>query len=114
MNHYGRSGNPGAKTQAKQLFSDLCLAVLNSSSVGSMLCVNKIWYVLHFLQMEGRNFLLKCFQALYHPGVDGLHQLAQRPEIWSSPISDVQGEGTNGSGYAPPPEGHTTVGPGGA
>ena len=44
----------------------------------------------------------------------GLHQLARSPEIWSSPISDVQGEGTNGSGYAPPPEGHPTVGPGSA
>ena len=44
----------------------------------------------------------------------GLHQLARCPEIWSSPISDVQEERINGSGYAPAPEVHATVGPGGA
>ena len=71
-------------------------------------------YVLHFLQMEERNFLLTCFQHVSKGEFYGLYELAQKPEIWSSPISDVQGEGTNGSGYAPPPERHPTVGPGGA
>ena len=73
-----------------------------------------MWYFLHFLQMEERNFLLKCFQPVYKGNQWALYQLAESPEIWSSPIGDVQGEGTNGSGYAPPPEGHPTVGPGGA
>jgi hypothetical protein len=46
--------------------------------------------------------------------LDILAQLYQRREIWSSPISDVQEEGTSSSSYAPAPEGHATVGPGGA
>ena len=63
-------------------------------------------YVLYFLQMEERNFLLKCFQHVSEGYSFALYRLAQRPEIWSSPMSDIQGEGTNGSGYAPAPEGH--------
>ena len=85
-------------------------------------CV-KDGYVLHLLQMEERNSLLKCFQdwAQYThvslnplPSLDILRKLSKRREIWSSPISDVQEEGNSSSSYTPVPEGHATVGPGGA
>ena len=66
--------------------------------------------------------LLKCCQdmggfndaLLYQmPSLNILYQLYQRREIWSSRISDIQEEGINSSSYAPAPEGHATVGPGG-
>ena len=122
MNHYGGSGNTGANTQSQQPFSKLCLLIWRMTVFWVPLCVKK-GYVLHFLQMEKRNSLLKCFQhrgvfndaLLYQmPSLNVLYQLYQRREIWSSPISDVQEEGTNSSSYAPAPECHATVGPGGA
>ena len=75
--------------------------------------------------MEERKALLKCFQDMHEarnavlnemPSVNILYQLSRRPEIWSSPISDVQEEGNSSSSYAPVPvpEAHATVGPGGA
>ena len=73
--------------------------------------------------MEERNSVLKCFQELGGlvspspdplPLFDILFQLSQRGEIWSLPIRGVQEEGTSSSSYVPVPEGHATVGPGGA
>ena len=48
------------------------------------------------------------------PSLGIFGQVYQRREIWSSAISDVQEEGTSSSSYAPVPEGHATVGLGGA
>ena len=122
MNYQDRSGIPGAKTQSKQPFSKLCLPIWTIPTSWVPLCV-AAGYVLHPLQMEERNSLLKYFQDTYW--LDGhvmvpldslnlLRELSQRREIWSSPIIDVQVEGTNSSNYASVPEGHATVGPGGA
>ena len=67
---------------------------------------------LRFLSMEERNSLLKCFQ-----GGDKIEcvwilgELAEHPEIWGSPISDVQQEGTSSSSDAL--AGRATVRPGG-
>ena len=124
MNHYGRSGTPGAKTQLRRPFSEPCLPIRGITFFSVSLCVKK-GCVLHLLQMEDRNSLLKCFQNVggfdsaslpldQMPSLNTLYRLSQGREIWGSPISDIQEEGTSSSRYAPALEAHATVGPGGA
>ena len=73
--------------------------------------------------LRNGNSLLKCFQDMdgwtkislnNMTSLDNLWHLSQYREIWSSPTIDTQEEGTSSSSYAPSPEGHATVGPGGA
>ena len=122
MNHYSRCGLPGAKTQSKKPLSKLCLSIAGWPFFWPALCV-KEGYVLHLLEMEERNSSLKYFQdmrasndaLLYQlPSLIILYQLFYLRGIWSSPISDVQGDGTSSSSYVTVPEGSTIVGPGGA
>ena len=74
------------------------------------LCV-KARYFRRLLPMEERNCLLKCFQ-FWDPPSFTLRELARHPEIWSSPISDVQQEGSSSSSYVI--AGRATVRPGSA
>ena len=70
-----------------------------------------------------RNSLLKCLQDTsgsngavpnQMPSLVNLNQLYRLREIWSSPISDTQEEGTSSSSCALAPEGHASAEPGGA
>ena len=51
--------------------------------------------------MDQTNSSLKCFQSWFEPGLFRiLEELANHPEIWGSPISDIHQGGTSSSSGA--------------
>ena len=79
--------------------------------MGQALCQIEVF--ISSLPMEERSSLLKCFQTWDWRGfIDAMRELARYPEIWSSPISGTQREGTSSSNYAL--QGRAIVGPDGA